>query len=150
MLKIIVSSLLMRGQSRSNRMPYYINNTHYSSFFPENAYSWWKHDHWFSVRSCLLQCAQSAGAYVTYIYIQEFVKGLTDLFISIYLATSKNLLSASLKLITFQIALRYWIRNVSYIYKRKWKQATHVRFDILVLEVECVFPDVDTDDGRMC
>lgn len=57
---------------------------------------------------------------------------------------ASNLCAASSKLITFQIALRYC--GASQHLPMRPSLNTYVRLDILVLQVECVLPDVDPDN----
>lgn len=56
-----------------------------------------------------------------------------------------NRFSASSKLTTSQIALRYCLSAL--IASDKYTD-THIRLDILVLEVESVLPDINTDNGN--
>lgn len=33
---------------------------------------------------------------------------------------------------------------------KKMKKETHIRLDVLILQIKGMFPDVDTDDGDVC
>lgn len=49
---------------------------------------------------------------------------------------------------TDQMALRYCLKNISVKIFQKVNE-THINFDVEVLEVECMLPDVNTNDGDM-
>lgn len=66
----------------------------------------------------------------------------------LYLVTSMKRFSASLKLITFQIAFKY-CKYLILARQRQVSTRTHVGFNVLVLQVERVLPNIDTDDGNM-
>ena len=55
--------------------------------------------------------------------------------------------SASLKLMTFQMAFKYCKRTSELVGRCANESGTHVGLDVLVLQVERVLPDVNADDG---
>ena len=59
---------------------------------------------------------------------------------------SRKRFSASSKLMTFQMALRYYAKCKHGDHEKE-KKGTYVSLDVEVLEVEGVLPDVDADDG---